>query len=983
MVAPPRGSGVIYTFDRFELDTRLYELRREGRPVPVEPQVFDVLNLLVECRDQVVSKDQILERVWADRFISESTLVSRVTAARKAIDDDAKAQRLIKTVHGRGYRFVGEVEERGGDAAAAPEPVELAAEGDRRQPPSILGREDELRLLGEALEAAAAGDRRIVFVTGEAGLGKTTLVEAFVDQVRAGGEAWITSGQCLEHSGAGEAYMPVLEAVGRLCGRAEGGELVSLLVRRAPSWMAQMPWLLTDEQLDALKRRLGTVRNERMVREMGEALERLTARRPLLLVLEDLHWSDPSTVDLIAWIAARAEPCRLLLLATYRPEDVAAGGHPLAAVHQRLRLRGQCDDLTLPMLSRQAVRQYLERRMPNGPLPAGLATLVRRRTDGNPLFMVNLIETWIADGLLVQGPEGGWALQAPVEELGRRVPDSLRQLVELRLADLAPERRAALESASVAGMTFAAAAAATGCGGDVEEVERVLSRLAGEGRFLRFDGTAEWPDGTLSDRFEFIHSLYRDVIYDRVPAGRRSRLHRRIGRRVEEAYGSRAAERAAELALHYTRGRAPRRAVVFLRAAAERALDRGAYRESIGHFEAALGLLDGLPDKDHESDRLELDLRLVYAPTLAAIRGWGDAAVERAFRRALELCRALGEEGELFPILYGLAGMHELRGEFDACQRVLERHNPHPDWPQLEFHEMMACSVFHQGAYGEALSHVESALEGYDREASAPYTRAYGESAVVRAHVWAALALWFQGYPDRAVDRLRQGLELAEGPDLIYSLSNARSQFACLRQLRREPELALRAARNTIDVAKRHGFAYREAMGKMIAGWVLATHRGEHQAGIEALREGLEFSDQVSAALDRPYFLALLAEAYLAAADADSALATLQTALEMIEPRRYFYEPELHRLLGRVRLRKGSHRDPDAAEEHLRQALAVARRHGSRSLELRAAIDLAGRWIEVGRAEEARETLAEPLAWFGREVESADLRDAEELLARR
>ena len=970
---------VVYSFGNYELDLRLFELRREGARVPVEPQVFDVLSLLVECRDRVVAKNEILQRVWADRFISESTLASRLTAARKAIEDDAKSQRLIKTVHGRGYRFVGEVQELGGSEPAEEKSgtTALPAAARPAPAPSILGRGEELERLRRCLDTAMGGRRRVVFVTGEAGLGKTTVVESFVDEQRAKGEAWIAGGQCLEHSGAGEAYMPVLEALGRLCGAPQGGPLVDLLVRRAPTWMAQMPWLLSDAQLEALKRRTEASRKERMLRELGEALEAVTAERPLIFVLEDLHWSDPSTVELISWIAARTDPCRLLLLATYRPEEVAATGHRVAAVHQRLRLRDQCEDLTLPMLGEAAVRAYLERRVPDGPLPGRLAPLVLARSEGNPLFMVNLVEAWITEGLLVEREQGHWAVEGEIGQLGRRVPDTLRQLIELRLAELPEDKRKGLECASIAGKSFSAALVAAGCEHPVEEAEQCLTRMAEEGRFLRARRTIEWPDGTVAAGFEFVHSLYQDVIYENVPAAQRAQLHRRIGARIERAYGERAAERAAELALHFARGQEPLRAVEFHHKAGLQALDRSAYAEACGHFEDALALVAETPPSDQLSD-LELDVRMFHAPALAAIRGWASPEVEAAFDSARELCQKLGDEVRIFPILYGLAEMFEVRGEFEACQRVLERHSPNPDWPQLEYNEMMACSVFHQGEFDAALDHADRALSAYDADAPDPYTKAYGESAAVRTHVWLALSLWFKGRSEEAVAELMKGVAKAEGPDLLYSLSAVRSQLASLYQLRREPEPALRWARDTIDVATRHGFPYRVALGKLVEGWVLATDRGEPARGIELIREAIETAESVGVSLDYPYFLALLAEAHHAAGDVDEGLRVLAEALQWIQSTRsYFYEPELHRLKGLLLLAEGPKRSEEEAERCFERALASARETGAKSLALRAALSLGRLRADAGKEEEAKKTVRETVEWVG-DVDLAELREAAE-----
>jgi len=324
--------------------------------------------------------------------------------------------------------------------------------------------------------------------------------------------------------------MPVLEALGRMCRKGDGQELVALLAERAPTWLVQMPWLVDAAELAALQHRVLGATKDRMLREMVEAVEALTTRQPLILILEDLHWSDYSTIDLLTWLARRQEPARLLLIGTYRPADVKRSDHPLHTVAQELTLRGFAEELALPFLTETAVRDYLVERFPDTNLPTGLARLVHQRTDGNALFMGNVVDAWIDQGKLAKA-NGVWTLQTELDELAVGVPENLRQLIEQKIRHLSREDQAVLEAASIAGMEFSAAAVAAGVGHPEEDVETRCDALARQGQFLRARGIAEWPDGTVAARYGFIHSLYQEVFYDRVPAGRRVRLHRQIGAR--------------------------------------------------------------------------------------------------------------------------------------------------------------------------------------------------------------------------------------------------------------------------------------------------------------------------------------------------------------------------------------------------------------------------------------------------------------------
>ncbi len=277
-----------------------------------------------------------------------------------------------------------------------------------------MGREAELVHLHRCLDTALTGARQVVFVTGEAGLGKTTAVEAFLRQAGDRETLWIGRGQCIEHYGVGEAYLPVLESLGRLCRASGGAELTALLARRAPTWLVQMPWLLSTADLQTLQRQVVGATRERMLREMAETLEALTASQPLILVLEDLHWSDYSTLDLIAMLARRQEPARLLLLGTYRPAEVAMRDHPLHAVQQELHVHGWCTELPLTLLTTTTIAEYLETRFPG----CGSRPSWRALSISVPRAIRSSWSTWWSIGSRRGGWRGGRTLDTPCEPPG-------------------------------------------------------------------------------------------------------------------------------------------------------------------------------------------------------------------------------------------------------------------------------------------------------------------------------------------------------------------------------------------------------------------------------------------------------------------------------------------------------------------------------------------------------------------------------------
>ena len=355
----------------------------------------------------------------------------------------------------------------------------------------MVGREADLERLRGWFQQAMEGARQIIFVTGEAGIGKTTLVDRFLDQVATQAGCWLARGQCIEHYGAGEAYLPVLEAIEQLCGEPAHGRVVELLQQQAPTWLIQMPWLLSTAELEALQHRVQGASRERMLREMAVMLEALTSESPLVLTLEDLQWSDYATLDLIAWLARRREPARLMVIGTYRPVEVILHGHVLHGVKQEIQMHRQCEELLLDPLPEAAVARYLTARFVHKRLsPEAIRRLARaiyQRTDGHPFFMVTVVDYAEQQGWFT-APSARWDGPAGTTALARQVPASLRQMIERQLGQLSTAERSVLEAASVVGVDFTTAAVAAGTQGEVEEVEQQCEELARRGQFFLSSG---------------------------------------------------------------------------------------------------------------------------------------------------------------------------------------------------------------------------------------------------------------------------------------------------------------------------------------------------------------------------------------------------------------------------------------------------------------------------------------------------------------
>jgi DNA-binding SARP family transcriptional activator/predicted ATPase len=836
------------------------------------------------------------------------------------------------------------------------------------------GRDRELghleRLLGEAL----AGARRLVFVSGEAGIGKTTIVESFLPLAGAAVEMLVAHGQCVAHRGPGEPYLPVLEALGRLARQPGGRRFVPLLARHAPMWLVQMPWLVADDELEAVRRRLVGATHQRMLREMVETLEAISQEVALVLVLEDLHWSDLSTVEMLDALARRREPARLLVLGTYRRGDAVAQEHPVYRLARELQPRGLCTEIAVGPLSLNAVEDYVMARVGADASPE-VAAVLRERTGGNPLFATTLLDSWLEHGLLDED-------RLDRARLAGHVPETVRELIVQMLEQLDSADRELLSAASAVGQEFSAAAVAAATARSEADVDLRCDALAHSGRFIERAGEELWPDGTLAARYRFAHDLHREVLYDRLPPGQRASTHARIGMRLETAYRARPKEIAANVAEHFVRAGDAARAVVSLRLAAEQAFERLAHKEALEHLITGLDMLERLPDgRDRWSE--ELALQSMLGAAQIATRGWSAPEAETAFLRARHLAERLDRGDDLGWTLFRLGTLYEVRGEYERSDPLLEQalvlSGPTASSGLLtDSHELLACSLFHQGVFEHALEHAEQGLAAYDGQYFNPVTAVYGDNAGVACHSWAALSLWFLGYPDLARERAREAVALADDPRRRHGYATALAQAAIVEQCRLDLGATRANAQAAMEAASRDGYQYRFAMATILHGWAVAAE-GSHEQGIAELERGFELSRETGAHMDDSYYFALLADACTRAGGIDAASAAVEAGLAQASPgRRFFFESELHRMAGELLLRRGRH---DEGEVRMRRALELAQGQNARSLELRIAVSMARLLASQSREAEGRALVAAVYESFSEGLDTFDMREARELIA--
>ena len=514
------------------------------------------------------------------------------------------------------------------------------------------------------------GQRQVVFVTGEAGIGKTTLLDAFQDQADRYSNLRIARGQCIEGFGGMEAYYPMLEAVGSLLRGAEDTSFIETIAKLAPTWLIQFPGLIKPERRESLQREILGSTRERMVREICEALESIAAQTPLLVILEDLHWADPSTLDLISAFARRRDPTKVVFVGTYRPVDVVLSQGPLKALKQDLLVRHLCHEVAVEGLEESDVADYLTKNFSVESLPTGLANLIYRNSGGNPLFMVAIVQNMGSKGLIAMD-RGRLSLTVPLEDVYPGIPETLQQMLELQLERLNPEELRILQSASVAGERFSVSAIEGMMDASGVLIEEVCDSLASRQQSIRSIGIHKAANGAASAHYEFRHSLYRQALYRGLSGLQRSRLHRGLGEYLMPICDAGKPDLAAELALHFEEGREYERAARYLMIAAQNATNRFSRRDSIQILRRALDLLRAFApgaDPHMEIDILQRigDTHYVLGEISHCAQSY-EAAVDRAASAGLKppklapFCR-LG-----FPAWY----LGSARGS-EACRQALE-----------------------------------------------------------------------------------------------------------------------------------------------------------------------------------------------------------------------------------------------------------------------------------------------------------------------
>lgn len=919
-------------FGEFELDQGNARLLRGGSPVALAPTPFELLCALARKPGSMLTKHTLLDDVWGHRFVSDSVLKGAISDIRNALGDDPRNPRFIETVPRRGYRFVGQAVAAQSEAASAA----VAEHGPSHidSPPDaasgeFIGRASELAKLQRAWEGAKAGRRTLFWVAGEPGIGKTTLVEHFVARA---GDISCARGNCVQSFGAGEPYHAVLEAIAELGRRDE--TVVPLLRDIAPTWLLQLPWLSTAELREALQRELVGVHPERMLREMGEFLDRYTEHRPLLLVTEDLHWADRATTQLIDYVARRRGSARLMWLASFRLTEVIALDHPLGALRHELRLNGLCEEIVLDSFTERETATFLAARAPELAQNEDFVRALHDRTEGVPLFVASMADD-VASRIRKSGTTVTELTDIPV-------PQGLSALIDHYLGRLDAGRRALLGAASVCGMQFRAETLADVLDRSVLEVSEVCDALAREQGWLVATHDARQAMDASDDPYAFRHALHRQALLDRTSPPARVELHRRVAVALERERNAGVEVAASELAAHFDQGRQPLPALGYYAEAAQAALQQLRPGECLALTERALGLIEQTAEGPERSAH-ELTLGTLRGVAAFQALGAGDVARD-AFARAMARLGETPEHPMRGLLLHGFGFLLNVRAEYDEALLTAARAEALGEVTDDALLVVAAGTVqgqahMMQGRHEAARRALERTLPAFAALADASETRLFGFIAdpQVAARALLSLPLVHLGFVHQARAHL----------DAAYARARCLGQpMAVMVTIWFDALLETRLG-NAVRVASlaaemqalvdQYALAQGRTACRFFQGWA-ESRLGQPREGFRRIHDACDENMALGMLSGTTETLTYAAEALIAAGDFEAAQAQLDEALGLVERHdERICLPQLHLVDAAIARHRSNQGRADAA---VRSAVQEARAQAAPWLELLALTDL-------------------------------------------
>ncbi|NVN10100.1 ATP-binding protein [Nguyenibacter vanlangensis] len=832
--------------------------------IPLTPKAFALLTYLVTHAGRLIEQDELLDAIWPGAIVEPQAVKKHIGLLRRALGDDPKSPRYIETVNKRGYRFIASI----ANGTATSSEVLASREGQY-----LVGRDAALARLRRWWNSAKQGEAQIVFVTGDAGIGKTTLITEFRRQLTSVETSIrIAQGQCIDGYGDEEPYGPILDVFGRLSRGPHSDAVVQVLTRYAPTWLAQLPGVGSSGHRANVEI-MGASR-QRMLREIVDAFEGIALQHPLFITIEDLQWSDDSTIDLIFYLARRQSQARLMLVITARDLGLPGNGAPTKGLMAELLAHQLGHEIALGPFSASEVRQLVQKQRIDDRSSETLSIILLRQTGGNPLFVTAALEDLKRRTLLVE-KDGRWSLRQNEGEIELAVPQNIRLMIEAQIGRLSATEIDALELASVAGQAFDVAAIADPDDPDFSALEDLFERLSSQLRFLNWVGARPTRQAA-TDRYEFSHAIYRQVLYERLSARRRSTLHRQIGECLVQLYAERPDEIVVELAYHFEKAGEAERCIRYLRRSADIAGSRRAHAEAAAMLMRALTLVTKLHEQARDQTEAELFSALA-AQRMAAFDPTAIETYEALARRASELGLIDVQAGALVDLSFYLSLQNGAK-----CLEVVERAQEISarQEPVKALRTLGACAYRRLAITGwdrQLAQTAESGLRALDEN---------DEGIAFHSLVDLSQLLWMSGsYQhalDLALDVRRRMLEPGVTPDL--------ADFEMAGALVAANKLFLGQWGNAIDellaelaIAKKNENPHRTMWVHCTLSWV-HLHALDYRGALEIGKAGASFFQDESAELTglATGVPALLHAALICMGSAAAALGNVESATRFL-----------------------------------------------------------------------------------------------------
>jgi predicted ATPase/class 3 adenylate cyclase len=836
----------------------------------------------------------------------------------------------------------------------------------------LVGREQEVGLLLDRWHQVTEGQGQIILLSGEAGIGKSRLVQVLKEHVSNEPHTrWECRSSPYYHN---TVLYPLIDFFQRALHwhpeETSDEKLAKLeqqlrqyrvpLEASVPLFAPLLSLPLPEDQYPPLALSPQRQRQKTLESIVALLLEQ-AEQHPVLFIIEDLHWLDPTSLALLDLLIDQTPTAALLTVLTCRPTFQPSWQH-----------RSYLTEVTVPRLSRNHIAQIVAEVTGGNPLPAQVLTQIIEKTDGVPLFVEELTKALLESGHL-QDMAGQYAVAGSFPALA--IPATLQDSLMARLDRLATAKTVA-QYAAVIGRQFSYDLLQAVSPLDPTTLQRELGRLvAAELVYQR----GVLPQAT----YTFKHALVQDAAYASLLKSTRQQYHQRIAQVLEAQFPETVETQPELLAQHYTEADLAAQAIAYWQRAGARAIERSAHMEAIAHLTRGLAVLQTLPTTSERAQH-ELALQTTLGPALMAMKGFAAPEVEHTYIRAHALCQQMGEQSCLFPVLWGLWSLYLVRARHQTGRELAEQLLALAQQTQdralsVQAYRARGTTLFFVGEFAHAREDLERGIALYNAQAFRSYTLLSGQDAGVTCLSHVAQVLWVLGYPDQAGQRNHEALALAQEVSHPFSLAYALGFAGRFHHFRRERQAVQAQADALLALADAQGFTQWLALGAVLRGWALVAE-GQHTEGMTQMHHGLVAYGATGAALARSYWLTLLVEACGLTGQVEEGLSVLAEALTAAHTTgERFWEAELYRLQGELRLQQAVH-DESQAEACYHYALDVARSQQAKALELRAATSLSRLWQQQGKRTEAYDLLTPIYSWFTEGFDTADLQEAKVLL---